>query len=110
MNSEHTLFSVSNHHSDKCGEPPVIDGDAPGYYSYWENEHGEQFVFVYDYDAEHGTLWFGDAGWDRPYPVEDGSVGDIVLSEAEQAWLTVCWLVATRYRKYRGEARERGEL
>lgn len=26
---------------------------------------GEQCVFVYDYEIDEGTLWMGDAGWEK---------------------------------------------
>ena len=39
------LFTVSNHHTAACGEPPDVDGDAAGtYVGYFANEYGEQAV------------------------------------------------------------------
>lgn len=106
MNSEHPLFSVSNHHVASCGEPPTINGDEPGYHSYFENEHGEQSLFVYDYDSESGTVWCGDAGWDRPYPVDSGDeIDTLPLTDIEQMWLKVCWHTATRNKEARAELR-----
>jgi len=47
--SEQAIFRVMNHHSDACGTPPAIDDSVPDrYLGYFENEHGEQAIFVYD--------------------------------------------------------------
>lgn len=90
------LFFVSNHHVESCGSPPKINGDNPKcYFSYFENEHGEQAIFIYDYDAKKGVLRMGDAGWDREYPVQDGYVKDLILNGPEIGWLVSCWAAAT---------------
>jgi len=67
------VFQVKNRHRLSAGKPPFIDANAPGkYHGYFENEHGEQAVFVYDRETKTGTLWVGDAGWETPYKVIDG--------------------------------------
>jgi hypothetical protein len=46
--SEQAIFRVTNHHADACGAPPAIDDSEPNHYlGYFENEHGEQAIFVY---------------------------------------------------------------
>ena len=74
------LFQVTNHHGEACGRPPQIDEQAfPGVYrSYFENQNGEQAVFLYDYEQERGTLYLGDAGWEHPYDVVDEKVPDLM--------------------------------
>jgi hypothetical protein len=52
-------------------------------------------VFVYDHAAQAGTLWMGDAGWERSSPVIDGVARDFVLDKAEALWLKACWMAAT---------------
>ena len=85
MNSEHPLFSVSNYHSAGCGEPPTINGDEPGYHSYFENEHGEQSLFIYNYDSESGTVWCGTPDGIARYPVDSGDeIDTLPLSGTEQ--------------------------
>lgn len=72
--AEAPIFTVRNHHHEGCGTPPRIldEGQSHLFRSYFENEHGEQAIFVWDYDTEEGTLHLGDtngeedAGWDRP--------------------------------------------
>ena len=89
------LFSVRNHHSAECGSSPYIDDRSPSQYlGYFENQHGEQALFVYDRDAREAILYVGDAGWDAPHRVVDGVVPDLVLSETERLWVRACWQAA----------------
>jgi hypothetical protein len=88
------VLSVTNHHSEDCGLPPNINADGDRYVGYFESELGEQAVFVFDRDRKEGTLYLGDAGWDKPYPVRNGVAAGLMLGEIERAWLTVCWRAA----------------
>ncbi len=90
--NERPLFAVSNHHAPHCGTPPAVTGDEPGvYHGYFENSHGEQFVFLYRQDTGEAVVRCGDAGWEEPYPVTDGIVQSLILSEEESMWLRACW-------------------
>jgi len=90
------LLYVRNHHPAECGRPPRIDDRGPSQYlGYFENQHGEQAVFVYDRDARQALLYVGDAGWEAPYTVIDGAVPDLVLAETERVWVHACWQAAT---------------
>jgi hypothetical protein len=92
------LFSVKNHHIESCGKPPSItDGDGPRYRGYFENEYGEQAIFVYDWQKREGTLYLGDAGWEKPYRVvaPGRAEGGLVMGAEERAWLAACWAAAT---------------
>lgn len=90
------IFRVGNRHGPGCGEPPHIGGgNAACYYGYFENEYGEQAVFVYDRRAQTGTLWMGDNSQDNPVSVVKGSAEDVVLGEAEALWLKACWMAAS---------------
>ena len=61
MNNE-IIFLVKNKHAASVGKPPQIDRNTKGkYHGYFENEHGEQAIFVYDRETKSGILWFGDA-------------------------------------------------
>jgi len=72
---EQPIFRVTNHHTDACGRPPAIDDSEPNrYLGYFENEHGEQAVFVYDRARRVGTLSLGDAGWERSLAVVNGAL------------------------------------
>jgi hypothetical protein len=59
--------------------------------SYFENQNGEQAIFLYDYEQERGTLYMGDTGWEHPFDVVDGKVPEITLNRPEQIWLSACW-------------------
>ena len=102
--SEAPLFQVRNHHSATSGQSPHIDDLRPNQYlGYFENEHREQVVFVYDRDSDQGILYLGDAGWETPHAVVNGAVPDLTLSETELRWLHACWQAATARHK---EARQ----
>ena len=89
------LFSVHNHHSADCGTPPRIDDHSPSQYlGYFENQHGEQAVFVYARDSSQANVYRGDAGWEAPHAVVDGAMPDLVLSETERLWVRACWQAA----------------
>ena len=62
------VFAAQNLHGPSCGRPPRIRNTAnPGlYYGYFENRHGEQFVFTFDRATLTGTVSGGDLGWDDP--------------------------------------------
>jgi hypothetical protein len=90
------VVQVRNHHSAACGTPPHLDDLRPNQYlGYFENQSGEQAVFVYARDSRQAVLYLGDAGWETPHAVIDGSVPDLVLSEPERQWLRACWQAAT---------------
>ena len=94
------LFSIHNHHSAQCGTPPRIDDCSPSQYlGYFENQHGEQAVFVYDRHCGQATVSLGDAGWETPHAVVDGAVPDLILAETERLWVRACWQAATTNRK-----------
>lgn len=99
MSSPQSIFRVGNKHSAASGSPPQVDGDERGrYYSYFENEFGEQAVFVYDYETQTGTLYMGDLGWDQPVTIKEDSRSDLVLNDVEALWLGACWMAATGQR------------
>ena len=94
------LFAVRNHHSAECGRPPHIDDRSPSHYlGYFENQHGEQAVFVYDRDSRQAIVYVGDAGWGISHAVVDGAVPDLILSETERLWVRACWQAAIVNRK-----------
>jgi hypothetical protein len=94
------LCTVKNKHVSDSSIPLFINGSEPGrYYGYFENEYGEQAVFVYNRQTKIGTLWMGDVGWDQPQTVVDGDLPEIVLNETEKVWLRTCWKAATAREK-----------
>jgi hypothetical protein len=91
--SNQPLFQVTNHHGESCGIPPLIDEQIfPNVYrSYFENQNGEQAIFLYDYEQERGTLYMGDVGWQHPHVIVDGRLSGLMLDRLEQLWLSACW-------------------
>ena len=97
QNDDKPLFTVSNHQTDSCGRSPAINGDRPNsYHGYFENTFGEQFVFVYNKETGKAELWCGDAGWEKPFSVVNGSAKGLILSSEEQIWLQACWRAVSR--------------
>jgi hypothetical protein len=62
------VFAAHNNHHPRCGSQPRIRNTAARglYHGYFENYHGEQFVFTFDRATGAGTIWGGDLGWDEP--------------------------------------------
>ncbi len=60
------VFAAQNNHDPRCGPPPRLRNTADPrlYYGYFENRHGEQFVFTFDRATGAGTVRGGDLGWD----------------------------------------------
>jgi hypothetical protein len=112
-----TLIEIANHHGDPAPEITVGPDD---YVSYFENEHGEQWLFVRAHGADTGTVYGGDLGWEShevrfrsPDEVRAeltgqgirGSMIDrmmaltrpdpllpgVVLGDGEKAWLNTAW-------------------
>lgn len=91
------LFAMYNHHYEACGKPPFItdEGNPDKRFAYFENDLGEQLIFVYDFAQKQGSLYHGDCGWETAYRVVDGAVPGLLLSHVEKLWLIVCWCAAT---------------
>jgi hypothetical protein len=87
------IFQVRNHHGESCGTPPHFDDPSGFYLSYYENQFGEQNIFVYDHQTKEAFLYMGDAGWERPRKViEGGKVPDLIYGKDEAMWLFACWM------------------
>jgi hypothetical protein len=72
------VFAARNNHDPRCGRPPGLRNTAdPGlYHGYFENRHGEQFVFTFDRATGAGTVSGGDLGWDNPKSFTLGLLGE----------------------------------
>ena len=86
------LLQVSNHHYASSGDPPIInDRDGKLYVGYFENCHGEQWVFTFDREAEKASLLGGDIGWNTAIDVSpEGNFRDLTLDAPEKEWLLAC--------------------
>lgn len=89
------LLRIRNHHSVSCGDPPIVASDTTtGYIGYFENRHGEQWIFTLDRKTGTATLRGGDVGWNSEFRVVDGKVTDLILGKDEQLWLAACWMAS----------------
>lgn len=85
------LLSIRNHHAPTSGDPPIINvSDRDTYIGYFENEHGEQWVFTSNRTTGEAFLTGGDVGWNNPNPVVGGTVPSLNLSNSERLWLQAC--------------------
>jgi hypothetical protein len=96
------LLSIRNHHASASGDPPIVKSDDPNVYiGYFENEHGEQWIFTCDRTTRRVELRGGDAGWTKTYAVTpDGDEAhlDVILSQTEQLWFAACLKAATGFK------------
>jgi len=76
------VFSAHNRHHERCGAPPRLrNTDNPGlYHGYFENRHGEQFVFTFDRATGTGTVSGGDLGWAEPRTFTRGLLDEALRS------------------------------
>jgi hypothetical protein len=76
------VFVAHNNHDERCGPPPRLrNTDNPGlYHGYFENRHGEQFVFTFDRVTKAGTVSGGDLGWNDPKAFTLGLLNDALRS------------------------------
>ena len=90
------LLQIPNYHCADCGDAPKVQGgDEHVYIGYFENPHGEQWVFTYDRRTKTGVLRGGDMGWENVCTLsDDGDTGDLLLGVEEKQWLRACWTAA----------------
>ncbi len=85
------LLTIRNNHTPACGDPPIVDNSANCYVGYFENVHGEQWVFTYDRETREASLLGGDINWNKRKTVRDGAVPGLTLMGEEATWLRACW-------------------
>jgi len=84
------LLEIDNAHAANSGEPPSLE--TADYLAYFENSHGEQWVFAGDRAKQTASLWGGDVGWAKCHPIStEQMVPDMVLNTEESWWLMACW-------------------
>lgn len=79
------LFVVCNHHLGNG--PEIFNGDDGRYYSYFENEHGEQWIFTYDKLKRVARVYGGDMAWQE---LKTKDFKDLILNTPERLWLDAC--------------------
>lgn len=110
------LLVVQNFHFERSPSWEAT-AESPLYIGYFQNEHGEQWIFTYDYDAERGTLRGGDAGWTKEFQLEGRFFDEVwlrlftklILNDAEKMWLRACWAAVSSFREARDNRRREAE-
>jgi hypothetical protein len=91
------LLKIRHHHVPEYGDPPIVRDDKNLYIGYFENPHGEQWIFTFDRATRNAELRGGDVGWNEIYRVNGGQVADLILSAEERQWLQAGWRAATKF-------------
>ena len=81
------LFSVNNHQIKECGKPPTFtdaDRTLGDRRSYFENRHGEQWIFTHNRDTRLIRVYSGDCGWDKVLSVRRFSLA--TLQQVFERW------------------------
>jgi hypothetical protein len=82
------VLTIENKHA---AEPPEFEPDNPELrHYYFENEHGEQLVYVYNTGTRAGGLYHGGHDW-KVAGVQYGVAHGFDLDYAERTWLMGCW-------------------
>ena len=84
------LLPLKNHHRLS---PPRVPDVPHLYRGYYENQHGEQILYVHDRRTGEAVLYHGDLGW-AARPVIEGVAQDLILNADEAAWVAACWNAA----------------
>jgi hypothetical protein len=76
---------------------PSVDASDGRYLAgYFQNEHGEQWVFVGDLQEKTAKFWSGDAGWDESdadvvvITQALGVLQTMILNGPERMWINAC--------------------
>jgi hypothetical protein len=85
------LLEIDNVHGAGCGSPPSVDASGK-YVGYFENQFGEQWVFIGDRETGEAVVRGGDANWrEHRVSLEHPCPASLVLQGAEQRWLMSCF-------------------
>jgi hypothetical protein len=94
------ICTLVNKHVEDCGKPPEFEFEEYDYISYFENQHGEQSLFLYDKQSNKVFIYIADAEWERPQVLSGKSLVNNKLTEGEDIgilpnseellWLKAC--------------------
>jgi len=89
------LLEIDNVHVADCGPPPSLDA-TDKYVGYFENPHGEQWVFIGDSKTGKAVIRGGDCGWETGYEVSLKSpCPHAILNDPEKMWIISCFMAMT---------------
>src|SRR5262245_6361833 len=82
-------LTIRNQNEGRMPVPP------PGaYVGYFENQHGEQWVYIDAREVGAPMLYGSDLDWEECPVDEPGVVPGVVLEGTEADWLRACWLAS----------------
>lgn len=116
------VLEILNQHVDSA---PDLELDLRDYVSYFQNELGEQWIFIRREGDDHGMLYGGDIGWEgheirnrtkdamraavRKQGVRESMIDkvmafsnadplapNLVLQDAERTWLNTIWWTSSK--------------
>jgi len=97
LSLQDVLFAHADQIACYGGDPPIVDGSAENcYVGYFENLHGEQWIFTMNRQTGIARLQGGDVGWNTKFDVTNGAVVDLILGHEELLWLQACWSAARK--------------
>lgn len=80
------ILTIYNRHP----EPGPREFDtSTGFWSYFMNEHGEQWIFHIDREDKSFLLVGGDLRWEYEVTTEEG-LASMVFNDPEQLWVLAC--------------------
>jgi hypothetical protein len=86
------ILLVTEGHLDPFPYQAFLSPTPGCYVGFFTNQHGDQWLFLYDPELGGGILTGGDVAWEL-YPLGDGPIPihALVLNEPEKLWLQACW-------------------
>ena len=87
------MFIAANAHAECSGPPPQINANDYRFSSFFTNEHGEQWIFVYDEKTDTGIFRGGDIEWEEVRVASNAQelLSKLIMSKAEQLWVQACF-------------------
>jgi hypothetical protein len=90
------LLEIDNFHVADCGPPPCLDA-TDKYIGYFENPHGEQWVFIGDSETGNAVIRGGDVGWVAEHNISlKNPCPNMILNEPEKLWLVTCLMAMSQ--------------
>jgi hypothetical protein len=89
------LLAIDNVHGSDSGPPPSLDA-TDKYLGYFENPHGEQWVFIGNPKTGKAVIYGGDVGWPTEHEVSlENPCPAMILNESERLWIVTCFIAMT---------------
>lgn len=86
------ILQVTEGHMAPFPYQMFLSPNPDRYVGFFANQHGDQWLFLFDPQLGGGLLTGGDVEWEI-YPLGNGPIPihSLVLNEPEKLWLQACW-------------------